>query len=403
MGIYAAILRRPGIALLVASTLFARLPVGINGLAVLLFVRAETGSFATAGAVTGAMALGTALGGPLQGRLVDHRGEGMLLPMACAHATGLVAVWALAGASDHVVPLAAVALVAGAAIPPSSSVLRSRWPYLLEGRPDLITGAYALDSVLIELIFVTGPLLTAGAVATTGSEGALFLSAASTLAGTAVFVGALAHRPGPARDRHPGVFGLGALGSAGLRVLVLSSIPFGFYIGSLEVALPAFTQSIGRPALAGVLLAVWSAASGVAGLVYGAHRFRASLDAVHLRFACLLPLACLPVALATSPLTAALLAPLAGLPIAPLLASRNELVGVVARPGTGAESFTWPLTAMITGASLGVAVGGLLVDAYDWSAPLVAGAALAATGAILIVLRRSELRPAREAVGADLG
>ena len=31
------------------------------------------------------------------------------------------------------------------------------WPDLLRGRPELIQAAYALDSVLIELIFIAGP------------------------------------------------------------------------------------------------------------------------------------------------------------------------------------------------------------------------------------------------------
>ena len=35
------------------------------------------------------------------------------------------------------------------------------WPSLLRERPELIPAAYALDSVMIELIFIAGPLLTA--------------------------------------------------------------------------------------------------------------------------------------------------------------------------------------------------------------------------------------------------
>jgi len=56
--------------------------------------------------------------------------------------------------------LVACSVSAGFAIPPTSSVLRSMWPKLLEDRPHLLQPAYALDSVLIELIFILGPLLT---------------------------------------------------------------------------------------------------------------------------------------------------------------------------------------------------------------------------------------------------
>ena len=68
--------------MIVLATLIGRLPIGISGLAILLYVREVTGSFAAAGICTGALALGSAFGAPFQGRLVDRRGVAMLLPLA---------------------------------------------------------------------------------------------------------------------------------------------------------------------------------------------------------------------------------------------------------------------------------------------------------------------------------
>ena len=45
-------------------------------------------------------------------------------------------------------------------------------------------GAFALDSVLIEMVFVVGPLLTTVVVATVGPQYALIVSAACVLFGT---------------------------------------------------------------------------------------------------------------------------------------------------------------------------------------------------------------------------
>ena len=47
------ILRAPHVAALVVSSLLSRLPIGINALAIVLFLREQTGSFAVAGAVAG--------------------------------------------------------------------------------------------------------------------------------------------------------------------------------------------------------------------------------------------------------------------------------------------------------------------------------------------------------------
>ena len=115
--VYSRILRTPGVAVIVLATLIGRMSIGISGLAILLYVREVTGSFATAGICTGALALGSSLGAPLQGRLVDRRGVAMLAPLAAVHSAGLLGVW-VAGALDAPAPaLAALALLAGAAMP----------------------------------------------------------------------------------------------------------------------------------------------------------------------------------------------------------------------------------------------------------------------------------------------
>jgi MFS family permease len=392
VGVYATILRVPGVAAVVVATLIGRLPIGISGLAILLYVEDVSGSFASAGVCAGALALGSAAGAPFQGRLVDRRGDGVLLPLALIHAGGLVLVWVLGAASAPTVLLALASLITGAALPPLSSVLRSRWPYLLEGRPELVPSAFALDSVMIELIFVTGPLLTAAAVALVGAEYALGISAGCVLLGTSMMLTGLRGYGSPERAAEGSrALGLGALAAPGLRTLVLASLPVGFALGTLEVVLPAFSESEGSKELAGLLLAVWSLASGVAGLAYGARPPRISLTRTHLRFALLLPVGCAVLFAATSPATMALLVILAGLPIAPLIASRNQLIETVAPRGTATEAFTWPLTALVAGVSLGAATAGSIVESYSWSAGVLAAVAMSAFGAFVLLARRGTL------------
>ena len=392
MRVYSRILRTPGVALIVLATLIGRLPIGISGLAILLYVRDVTGSFGAAGIATGALALGSALGAPLQGRVVDRRGVGMLLPLATVHAPGLLAVWAAGSLEAPAGVLAGLSLLTGAAMPPVSSVLRSRWPYLLAEQPELVPSAFALDSVLIEIVFVVGPLITTVVVATIGPQYALMVSAGCVVAGTLLLLSGLTGRPGP-EPSHDGrrAYGLGALADPGLRTLVFASLPVGFALGSVEVALPAFSDAEGSKALAGVLLAVWSGASGVAGLTWGARASRFALLDAHLRFAWLLPVAIAPLALASSPVTMCLLVVLAGLPIAPLIASRNQLVERVTPVGTATEAYTWPLTALVAGVSLGAAAAGGIVESSSWTTAVLVAAAVATMGAAVVVTRRQTL------------
>ena len=58
------------------------------------------------------------------------------------------------------------------------------WPHLLRANPRLLQPAYALDSVLIELIFILGPLLTGLLTALVSPQAALLVSAVSVIAGT---------------------------------------------------------------------------------------------------------------------------------------------------------------------------------------------------------------------------
>jgi MFS family permease len=396
MATYARVLRVPRFAVLIASTMLTRIPYAINGLAVILFLREETGSYATAGLAAGALALGAGIGAPLAGRIVDRRGAIMLLPLSFGHAAAILSLWAL-GASDA--PIAAIvvcAAVAGVCFPPSGSVLRSRWNEMMEGDPALLRGAFALDSVMIEVSFVSGPLLTAALVVLLGPEAALALSAALVVTGTALFLWKLPDARRALPPEHHAT-GLGPLRAPAIRTVALFTVPFGFCIGTIEVVLPAFSDAEGSQALAGVLLAVWSLASGIGGLVFGARPPRRGLRETYLGVTLAFPLLCLPMLLASSPLAMALLVLAAGAPIAPLIATRNQLVSDLAPEGTGTEAFSWLMTSLIAGISLGTAVAGAVIESAGWEEAVLVGVAVALAGSAASFTWRGALG-AKEAV-----
>jgi MFS family permease len=389
---YLLVLREPHVSALIGATLLARFPIGINALAIVLYLRAERGSFAVAGAVAGALAAGSGIGAPVQGRLVDAFGQRrVLVPLGVVHAAALGALIAFAEAGAATGVLVVCGLLAGFAIPPTSSVLRSMWPTLLREQPELVQAAYALDSALIELIFILGPLLTAAIATVLTPQAALAVSAASVMAGTVAFTALPPSRAmRPVRDR-PRAGLLGALGSPGVRTLVITSLPAGVAIGICEVALPAFSDASGAAATAGLLLAIWSLGSATGALVYGALPNRPPLDRVHLAVTALLPVSLLPMAAAPSvPAMAVIVIP-AGMFIAPLLATRNELVGWVAPEGARTEAYTWPLTAFVGGIAVGSALAGAIVETASWRTAFLVAGATAALGTAVAVARRATL------------
>jgi predicted MFS family arabinose efflux permease len=264
---------------------------------------------------------------------------------------------------------------------------------MMKGDPELLRGAFALDSVMIEVSFVSGPLLTAILVALVAPEAALALSAALVVVGTALFLAKLpdTRRVIPHENR---LGGLGPLRSPGIRAVALSTIPFGFLIGTVEVSIPAFSDAEGSAAMAGVLLAIWSLASGIGGLAFGARQPRRELLDTYLAVTLLFPIVCAPLILASSPIAMGLLVMAAGAPIAPLIATRNQLIADVAPPGTGTEAFSWLMTSLIAGISLGTAIAGGVIESRGWEEAVVVGVAVALAGSAASFVWRGSLRPA---------
>ncbi len=95
--------------------------------------------------------------------------------------------------------------------------------------------------------------------------------------------------------------------------------------------------------------------------------------------------------LASSPATMVPLAIVAGLPIAPLIASRNQLVERVVVAGTSTEAFTWPLTALVAGVALGAATAGTVIEAGSWVTGVLVAVAVGLVGATVLVARRATL------------
>jgi predicted MFS family arabinose efflux permease len=106
------------------------------------------------------------------------------------------------------------------------------------------------------------------------------------------------------------------------------------------------------------------------------------------------PLMTLPMVVAGSPLVMAFFVALSGAPIAPLIATRNELISRVAPDGTGTEAFTWLMTALIGGLSIGTAIAGAVVESAGWPEAVLVGVAVAAVGGLMTLTRRAALRPA---------
>ncbi|HWH27699.1 MAG TPA: MFS transporter [Mycobacteriales bacterium] len=383
LGRYSAVLRGTGAAAPLVASVLGRIPLGMTGLAVLLLVREATGSYAAAGLVSAAYALAFALVSPVRARSADRRGpRPVLAAMGLVHPLALGALVALAAGGAGPALLLAAAVAAGATVPPLGAVMRALWGQLVGG--PALTTAYAIESVVIEICFVAGPLLVAVLTALSGPSAAVLAAGGLTLIGALALVRTPALRA--VRPVLGAVHPLGPLTAAPVRALLLTSASVGAGFGAVEVAMPAFLEQGGqRPGLAGVLLAVWSLGSLAGGLAYGGlhpatpHRRQLPWLVAALAAASVLPLAAAP-ALQLIVMSLALFA--YGLTIAPLGACTSVLLSGAAPVGTVTEAFAWNSSMIFGGAAFGAAAAGVLVER---SGVVAALALTAGTGALVLL------------------
>jgi predicted MFS family arabinose efflux permease len=167
--------------------------------------------------------------------------------------------------------------------------------------------------------------------------------------------------------------------------IISLSVCLGVGFGATEVGFPAFAEGHGGAELGSIPLALFAAGSLIGGLIAGAHVTASPVRL--LRFSALLLVVgiALPL-LGWSLPSMAVLAFLAGVPIAPVVMSAYGLIDAVAKRGTAAEAFAWITTAVFVGFSVGMAVGGSLIDAFGVRASFAFAVAAMSVGAILVAL-----------------
>ncbi|MFF2506668.1 MFS transporter [Streptomyces sp. NPDC058067] len=388
---YAEILRARHATRLLVGTLVGRLPNATAAIAIVLFVRAEGGTYSLAGALAAVYGVANAVGQPLLGRLVDLRGQPRVqLPAAVASALAMT-VFAFAGTGSPAVAYAAVG-AAGLFTPPLEGGLRALWPNVLP-REDQVHTAYAMDAVAQEVMFTVGPLLVTVCVSLWSAQAALVvLNVVGVLGTLSVVVSqpSRAWRSAP-REAH----WLGALRSPGLLALLGAFLFIGMALGSITVAGVSYADGHGGDVTYGWLMAALGLGALVGGSVYGARQW-AGVPERRLRWLVALlalfyvPLVLMPGVVAMTALTA-----LAGVFLAPSIACAFIIVDRHAPRGTVTEAFSWLVTTFTVGTSVGTAAGGPVVEwggtVWGFAVPGAAGVAallvLLATGRVLAAPR----------------
>lgn len=398
---YAEILRARHAMRLLTGTLVGRLPNATASIAIVLFIRAEGGSYSLAGALAAVYGVANAVGQPVLGRLVDLRGQPTVqLPAAVLSALAMT-LFAFGGTGSPGVAYSAVA-AAGLFTPPLEGGLRALWPSVLP-REEQVHKAYAMDAIAQEVMFTVGPLLVTVCVSLWSARAALVvLNVIGVLGALSVVLSkpSRAWRSAP-REAH----WLGALRSPGLLVLLAAFLFVGLALGSITVAGVSYGDEHGGDAVYGWMMAALGLGALVGGAAYGAREWSGAPEARLRRLVALLALFYVPLALMPGPVAMVALTAVAGVFLAPCIACAFIVVDRHAPRGTVTEAFSWLVTTFTVGASVGTAVAGPVVE---WGGTRWGFAVPAAAGALALLVLLATRRvlgdprtPGRVAAGSE--
>ena len=358
---YVEFVRRPQVGRLLVVAFLSRMPIGMVGFSMLMFLREALGNFTLAGAAVGINFVAMAIAAPIQGRIIDRQGPERLIRVTAVVTTcALAAMMAAASAKLPFAVVALLAAVAGTFATPITTLTRTIWRHLFDDEDDRRT-AFALDAVMIEFNFTIGPALVAFMLAFFSPSAAFALTIFTVGASAVVYMASGALRlfkRVASTERHL----LGPLTEPRLWVVYIAMFGITMGFGILEVGYPAFATFMGMGALAGILLAINSLGSATGGALYGGTRLESPIER---QFAACMILMSVPFGLHgvfLDPLAFGILAFLSGALIAPTLTAHAVLVSRLAPPKYATEAFTWSSTFIVSGIGSGMAMGGALAE-----------------------------------------
>ncbi|WP_037672052.1 MFS transporter [Streptomyces griseus] len=378
---YVALFAAPGSKGFSAAGFIGRMPLSMMGIGVVTMISQLTGRYGLAGALSATVALAAAVLGPQISRLVDLYGQRRVLRPATLVALTSAAALLLAAHYRWPDWVLFVCSAGVGSVPSLGAMIRARWAALYRGTPQLHT-AYSFESVVDEVCFIFGPIISIGLSTAWFPEAGPLLAACFLAVGVFWLTAQRATEPVP----HPrGQRGGGtALRSAGLQVLVATFVATGAIFGAVDVVTVAFADERGHKGAASVVLALYAAGSCVAGIVFGLMRFAGAPERRWLLGVFMMAVSMIPLLLVGNLPFLAVALFVAGLSIAPTMITTMSLIEEHVPRAQLTEGMTWVSTGLAVGVALGSSVAGWVIDAAGaragYGVPAVAGAVAVAVG-----------------------
>lgn len=365
---YADLFRVEGVPSLVATMVVARAPIGCISLLLVLFVSDGYGA-AIAGASSAAWTIGLALVAPFLGRLVDRgRGPSTLRWSALAEAVAITVLIASVVGGLSAVVVVGASFFCGALTPPVAGTTRALWRIIVPA--DLLSVAYSFEILLIDVLYVSGPLLASVFIVLKAPAWGIALTTACLVVGSVALSRsqpvkrfALLGREASERERDSS--GSSLLGNPAVWAVLIACMATMGFSGWLETLLPLYFDAQGLSFESGVAIAIWSVGSILGVLVFVRLQppgNRMSLS-VQLCIGALFYVAiCALLAFQNGFASMSIILFGVGLLVSPCTNLHYQLGAELAPVSRQAELFSWLNTATSAGISVGALLAGIVIE-----------------------------------------
>ncbi|MBB3731941.1 MFS transporter [Nonomuraea dietziae] len=373
---YRRLFRIPGVRTLLLVGLVARIPATATAMALTLHVVNLPGmGFTQAGMVAMASTVGMAVGSPLSGRFVDRHG---LRPVLAVTTVAQALFWSTA----WLLPFAALvpaAGVAGLLALPIFSVIRQCLAAMvpLEQR----RMGFSLDSMMVELSYMTGPALAVVGITSLGSTWTMATIAVGlACAGVALIVLNPPIRSADELKAPAGKVSRRTWLTPSLIALLGTVTAATFILTATELSLVATIEHAGQTAWIGLAVAIWCVYSLVGGFVYGGLPRGFSV----LVLTGLMGALTIPVGLVGGDWRWLLVALLpAGVLCAPALSSSVDTLSRWTPAAARGEAMGLHGTALLIGGAASAPIAGAIIDAHG---PAWAFAVAGLVGVVMVLV-----------------
>lgn len=343
--------------------ILVRAPIFASGVLLTIHVVSTLDrTYAEAGVLAACATVAVAVSGPWRGRLLDRVGlrrvvgPSVVVALLCWSVAPFVGYW----------PLFVLAVVAGLFVIPTFSIIRQA---VMAAVPESDRRtAISLDAAAVELSFIFAPALAVMAATRWSTTWALLATQMLGVAAGVVmwFVNPAMRAVGEAGVGAPTV-SRGSWFKLPFLTMCLAAAAATLVLAGSDISMIAAMREFDATPQIGLVLALWGVGSLVGGLLYGAlHR---PISAFWLLAA--LAVVTVPMALATTPWSLALLSLVAGLLCAPTITATIDQASRIVPVEVRGEAMGWHGSFLTAGGALGAPLAGFAIDGGGASAGFV--------------------------------